>query len=338
MEIQVLGPDLEDAYEAFLRTRDESLIYYAPKFRDFLARLLDCSAHFLVAVSEGQVHGVVPLMFRDSSLGRVYNAMPYYGSNGGILADSPEAAAKLLSAYNKLARHPDTLASTIVQNPFGGAALNAVAHTHRDFRISQYTELSADDDLSRRFDSSARRNINKAIREGITVDTGRQYFDRLRQLHQENMQIIGGLPKTDDFFELVPEMFVENEDYVLYAALSGETMIAGLLVFLFHKTAEYYVPAIDEQYRSIQPLSLLVQAAMIGAIDRGIRVWNWGGSSVGQIGVYRFKRKWDAREGKYEYLTQLNDPGLLGRSSAEILKAFPNFFVVPFTALSRRAA
>src|SRR5690606_261799 len=99
--------------------------------------------------------------------------------------------------------------------------LNAVAHTHRDFRISQYTELSADDDLSRRFDSSARRNINKAIREGITVDTGRQYFDRLRQLHQENMQIIGGLPKTDDFFELVPEMFVENEDYVLYAALSG---------------------------------------------------------------------------------------------------------------------
>ena len=58
--------------------------------------------------------------------GRVYNSLPYYGSNGGILADSQEVYWELESFYNAMASEQATMASTIVGNPFAQQEVEAL--------------------------------------------------------------------------------------------------------------------------------------------------------------------------------------------------------------------
>ena len=201
------------------------------------------------------------------------------------------------------------------------------------------TDLSKRDDfegLLGRFESSARRNVKKALREGITVEVDHSQLNRLCEMHEQNILAIGGIPKSREFFGLIPQYFIPVKDFDLYVAKRDGVIIAGLLIFYFNQTVEYFTPAIDSEYRSDQPLPLIIITAMAEAAKRGFKWWNWGGTWESQTGLYRFKSKWGAHEKKYSYYTQLNDPSILTWPKERILSTFPHFFVVPFSALQRQ--
>ena len=345
MKLEILRPELYDTYEQFLLNHPYSLFYHSPKYKDFLTKLLKCEAEYLVAMEGDHIRGVLPLMYLRGDTGRIYNSLPYYGSNGGIIADDPGAYGTLAEAYNAIARCKTTISSTVITNPFAQQMYTThtigntseIRSNYTDYRIGQFTDIAIRDnhrdEMMARIDSSARRNIRKALREGVTVAVGHTQVERLQQMHQDNIRAIGGIPKSDEFFALIPHYFTPGEDFDLYVAKKDGLVIAGLLLFYFNQTVEYFTPAIDNTYRSIQPLSFILITAMVDASQRGFARWNWGGTWASQTGVYRFKRKWGAIEQKYLYYTQLNDCSILDWPPDRILSTFPNFFVVPFSVL-----
>jgi hypothetical protein len=339
VSVGIFREELAEAYDQYLLANPRSLFYASSKYRRFLTTLLQCEDRTLVAVAGNTIRGVLPLMSRAGSRGNVYNSLPYYGSNGGVLADDAEVSGALVHAYNTIAASPDTLASTAIDHPFMPQGPTGLRFTHVDHRIGQYTridrESSNEQEILARIDSSARRNVKKAQREGVAVEVDHSQLDRLRQLHQDNMRAIGGLAKSDAFFALLPVHFNPGHDYDVYVARRDGLVIAALLLFYFNQTVEYFTPAIDGDHRSIQPLSLILYTALTEASRRGFTWWNWGGTWTSQSGVYRFKAKWGASESMYSYYTQLNDEAILDWAPADILSAYPNFFVVPFTALER---
>lgn len=339
MRIETFRPEFAEAYDEYLLTHPCSLFYSCSKYKHFLTVLLGCKDESLLAVEENTIRGVLPLLSTAGEMGLVYNSLPYFGSNGGALADNPEICGGLVRAYNSIACGPTTLASTIVEHPFAPQDCSALRYNFTDYRIGQFTNIAIQanhrEEIQARIDSSARRNVKKALREGVTVDIDHSQVDRLRQLHQDNILAIGGIPKADAFFALVPRHFDPGRDYDLYLATLDGVVIAALLLFYFNRTVEYFTPAIDSEYRSIQPLSLILLSAMSDASRRGFVWWNWGGTWASQSGVYRFKAKWGAGESSYSYYTQLNDGAILDWNSTEILTTYPNFFVVPFSALKK---
>lgn len=328
MKIDVLSNGLIQEYDRYLLRNPFSLFYQSSKYKDFLKALLNCSENYLVAIENDQILGALPLMLCQTELGRVYNSLPYYGSNGGILWDNPGAFKGLVGAYNEIATSATTLASTIINNPFCGESLDGVAHNLTDWRIGQFTQLNAIE-----IEASARRNVKKAIREGVTIGIDHEKIDRLREMHQENIGAIGGIPKSDRFFSLVPKYFLPEHDYDVYVAWMDGEMIGALLVFYFNRVVEYFTPSIDSEFRDKQPLSLILQTALNDAVRKGFVWWNWGGTWPSQNGVYRFKKKWGATERFYYYYTQLNDPCLLDYTPRTLLNSFPNFFLLPFSSL-----
>ena len=358
MKIEVLQPDFHEPYERFLLENPYSLFFQSLKYKNFLRQLLECEEEYLLAIEEDQIRGVLPLMYIRGNSGRVYNSLPYYSSNGGIISDDPEARLQLAAAYNEITNRKSTLSATLVTNPFvrheerndvsidqpgeydSGSLEDAaeIRFNYTDYRIGQFTNISSQgkhgDDIMPRIDSSARRNIKKAIREGITVEIDHNQTESLRQMHQENLREIGGLPKSDEFFASIARQFTPGKDFDIYVAKKDGLIVAGLLLFYFNQTVEYFTPAIDSEYRSAQPLSLILITAMTDACRRGFVWWNWGATGASQTGVYRFKKKWGAREADYRYYTQLNDCSILEWPQADILGVFPNFFVVPFSALN----
>lgn len=335
MIVRTLRPEENEYYDQFLLRHQYSLFYHSSKYKTFLKELLGCEEQYLLAVEGEVIRGVLPLLFMERDRRRVYNSLPYYGSNGGIITDSDFARQKLTEAYNDIALSRSTISITVVTNPFDDQDAKGFVHNFEDYRIGQFIPLSNEGvDWMSGIEASARRNVKKAMASGVSVGRDGSQIERLWQIHQANITVIGGYPKANAFFALVPRYFHEGEDYDLYVAQKDGVTIAALLVFYFNRTVEYFVPATDIEYRSIQPLALILLTALTEARQRGFIRWNWGGTWPTQTTLYRFKRKWAAVDRPYSYYTQLNDPSVLMKSKTELMAEFTNFFVVPFSALN----
>lgn len=337
MRITTLTAQDIPAYEDFLKRFDGSLLYYGAAYRNFIADLLGCGSDYWLAERDGEILGVLPTMETSGSLGRVMNSLPYYGSNGAPLCLVPEAHDALVKHYAGFLHDADITCGTIVENPFQAMLGEAPPHTILDERISHATPLPVEGDIEAlllgRFDSTARRNIKKAAKSGVTVAVDNGAFGFLEKTHVENMQEIGGNAKTPEFFAKVARHFRADSDYRIYVASIDGAPVSALLLFYFNKTVEYFTPVTHREARETQPMAAILYESMLDAARRGYSRWNWGGTWLTQDGVRRFKEKWGAVPGRYSYYTLLRRPEILASTPQQLLGEYPGFFVVPFSSL-----
>lgn len=329
------GPDDDAAWDSFLLSCRGGLVYHSTPYRDLLVELLGCEPEYLVAREAGEVRGVLPLMWAEGDGGRICNSLPYYGSHGGPVAADETAERRLLDAWNERVSDAETLAGTMVANPFGEPLAAEPIHNLSDERIGQVTSIEgADADaLMETFSKNGRRDVRRAERRGVEVERDPGQLLDLWRLHKQNMDSIGGTAKSRRFFELVPEQFRAGEGHDLWVASKDGDMIAGLLVLYFGSVAEYWTPAVDLGHRADEPMALILLRAMAEAAGRGFRLWNWGGTWTTQDGVFRFKRKWAAEERPYRYFVQVNDERLLEATPEALRERFGHFYVVPYGSL-----
>lgn len=341
MKIERLTPRTEPLWREFAARHEQALFYVSLEFRDLLVRILGAAPHYLIALENGRVRGVLPCFAAThATLGTVLNSLPYYGSNGGCLTDGdPAVAQALVAAYLVLERDLGCVASTVISSPFDTSVAHyeeQLGNVLRDSRTGQITPLpKAGDGLEDRlfalYDETARRNVRKARKSGVswTVEDDEEAYRFLHATHEQNIRSVGGRPKAWSFFEEA-RRYVPPAMRRLYVAYREAERLAALLVFRFARTVEYYTPAVLPAARPLQPLALLVHEAMREAATDGFSHWNWGGTWHSQIGVYRFKRKWGAKDMPYHYFTRISDRSIFARTPEDLLAAFPGFFVMPF--------
>lgn len=338
MRIEVLTDQLAERYEDFLLARPETLLYQSWRYQRLLIGLLDCRQQSLLALNDaGDVMAALPLMAMDGPLGTVLNSLPFYGSNGGLIGDDPFARAELATAYNRLVQTLGIAAATVIENPLAPGGAEGLAHHLIDNRIGQMTPLPQAGDqavaLMQSFHYKTRNMVRKAEKLGVEVEIDNDALPFLVSVHEENMQEIGGLAKSQKFFDSLPRYFLPGQDYRLYVARMAKKPVAAVLVFFYNRTAEYYTPVVRKEHRESQALSGAIFRAMCDAAARGYAWWNWGGTWLSQDGVYRFKSRWGTKDLPYRYFTSVHNPAVLQASRAELLATYPSFFTVPFSAL-----
>ena len=317
------------AIDAFVAAHPEGLIYYTAPYRRYLLEIAGGECRSLVALAGGRVVGVLPLMLKQGPFGPVLNSLPFFGSNGGVLAADAEAEAALVAGYDR-----EAAAATVaiwIAHPFMDTA--APRHDLTDERIAQWTRLPAGGALPTGIEASARRNIQKAQAAGVTVRESPDALPFLEATHRDNLAAIGGRAKPAAFFSRLPVM-TYGRDWRLHVAEQDGAPLAALLTFEAVKTVEYVMPVLVESARSLQPTALILSVAMAEAARRGFTRWNWGGTWLTQEGVYRFKKKWGAEERRYRYFIRLNDVSLRRRSAAELSAGYPWYFTLPYDQLA----
>lgn len=353
LNISCLDKNDYDNYTRFLLEDERNLFYVSINYKQLLKKLLGCeSCYFVARGTEGKIIGIFPLMISKSGrFGRVVNSLPYYGSNGGIIVtntlpvdERSKIKHDLLQAAEDYIKSMRCAAHTVIINPFERDTAfykQNVAHDYIDERIGLITSLpdigpDIDARLMSIFENPRPRNIRKAIKSAVIsrFSQTKEDLDFLYLVHRENMTAIGGLPKDEKFFRLIPEVF-SNSDYRVYVAEKDGKKIAALLLFYFNKTVEYYTPAVVKSARSLQPTALLIYEAMKDAIADGFQYWNWGGTWLSQKGVYDFKKRWGAKDYPYYYYIKLHEKQILSCTSKELLKEYPGFFVIPFNRLKK---
>ncbi|MES2131531.1 MAG: GNAT family N-acetyltransferase [Bacteroidota bacterium] len=347
MRIVILDNTLEKQYEEFLLSVPDSLFFASNKLRKFLKVFLkEQDVYFLAIDQSGEIKAVLPSFLKiNKESGNILNSLPFYGSNGGIIESeqNDEVRLLLLSAFYEYAQKNDCVATTIISsplNPLESFYESNTGYDLKDSRIGQLTPLPDKDDdtdaaVMKTIHYKTRNLVRKAQKLDILIDdgAGNEYLDFLIDTHKENLAAIGGLAKPDHFFRLIPDHFTYGKDYKIYAAKKDGQLIAAMLVFYFNKTVEYFTPVIKAEFRSSQPLSLLIFEGMKEAVADGYKWWNWGGTWASQGGVYHFKSQWGTQDKNYYYYTKILDESILKKTKEQLLDNYPYFFVVPFHIL-----
>jgi len=342
--LEIIIKSNEDAFlKDYINNCKDSLVYTSFEFLNLISKHLEAQSFWIFAQEDNEILGVLPFLeSKAGKFGTVFNSLPYYGSNGGVLQSKENVEAKkiLINEFFNFAQKKNACSATIVTNPLlkDNHLYEEVIDGHIiDERIGQITHIPAnpDDELIKIFDNPRPRNIRRAQKEGIKVSSGneRSSVEFLYKIHVENMQAIGGLNKSWDFFEkLLTNMPADM--WSVYIGSKEDEPVSALLLFYFNGTVEYFTPVIKSEHRNTQALALVIFEAMKDAANqRGCKNWNWGGTWLSQTGVYDFKKRWGTSDYPYYYYTKLFNEEVKSSSKAALLKDYPGFFVLPFSEL-----
>lgn len=354
MNIELMTPRTEVFYEELNKSKDKHILYTSLVYRNFLKKiLLGAEEQYLLAFDQGALAGALPAFSFEGKYGTVINSLPFYGSNGGILtAPGIENASivkrELMDAFNELAVEKKAVATTIISNPlepdqefyetYSGYSL-------MDERIGQITHLPSvtgtsqdiGEALMGLYHSKTRNMVRKSQKFEFVVAHSEDdtVLETLYILHTDNLQSIGGRSKPWCVFSAIRDTFRYNDEYRIYYAECDGRIVATLLLFYYNKTVEYFTPAVHIDFRSKQPMSLLIFEAMRDACKAGFKYWNWGGTWLTQEGVYLFKRRWGAIDLHYKYFIKENyTSGVLrNKNKDDLMKYYGFFYIIPFSKI-----
>jgi hypothetical protein len=343
MQVDVISGSGDDEIKNYVSACPNSLIYSYPSFIDLISDHLEACPSWILARNDTGILGALPIVeSRPGNHGTVFNSLPYYGSNGGVLQDVQDDQVKrlLIENYFDYAQSRKACSATVITNPLNmdhEIYESTIEGFIWDERIGQITHLpeNPEGELLKLFEDPRPRNIRRAVKEGIQVTSGNEKVsvEFLYKVHVENMQAIDGLSKSWGFFEkLLTDM--PSEMWSIYIGSKEGEPVSALLLFYFNGTVEYFTPVIKSEYRNTQALALVIYEAMKDAVShKGCKNWNWGGTWQSQGGVYDFKKRWGTRDYPYYYYTKLFNEKVRSSSKDTLLEDYPGFFVLPFSEL-----
>ncbi|AMJ97583.1 hypothetical protein AVL55_05050 [Alteromonas macleodii] len=322
--------------------RDEVLVFYAAEYAQLVCTYLEAEYKCIIVEADNGDKAFLPLFIKDGPLGRVVNSSAFFGSHGCILCNTSSSDIKLtlLDTLNKWCNENDVISLTLVTNPLLDDLWlydKFFTADFKDSRIGQFTYFPKNNDsqvLLTQFHSSRRGDYRKAKRNGVEVrySQNKKDLDWLADVHRQEMNKMGGIAKSQAFFDTLYTTLTPSQWQVLCAESDGE-MISALLLLYFNNTVEYFTPVTLPSAKSIQPMAALICEGMVDAMGKGYTKWNWGGTWHSQKGVYEFKRKWGTTDKPYFYFTRLRNKQILHTTAQELLASYPGFYVLPFDEL-----
>lgn len=354
----VMIDEIFPQYEQMV-AEDVDCLYYARKdYLEVLQKMVGGRIVIFCAIDNHDVlMAALPAIIKQGKWGPVMNSLPFFGSNPGIIF-SPSVdeykregvVEELLSLYWS-ATNNNFLSVVLIESPFNkfSSVYRMFMHrpevNHTDFidpRIGMRTVLPIKGDIMDIYHTKTRNLVRKAIKEGVKVGIVDQLnqFQEIFEIHKKNMSAIGAPVKPDLFIDFMKAKLIDRQDdMVVYKAVhpQNESIIAGLVVFIHNQTAEYFMPVIKEEYRSIAPVNLVIYAAMNDLRERGVKYWNWGGTKLPeQQGVYHFKERFGAEQGNYSYYIKATFNKLIEEqvTPRDLSVEYPYCYVVPYLYLN----
>lgn len=130
------------------------------------------------------------------------------------------------------------------------------------------------------FSKMTRRNVRKAIREGVTIRVAAPAeYEKFKHLYRLTMDKHEAAPRyyfTDEYFKQLLSGTLDAE--VLVAELNGH-IIAGCIVLYGSRFAHYHLGASDPSQLKVRPNQLLFAEMMRRAKEKGMVAMHLGGGT-----------------------------------------------------------
>lgn len=160
-------------------------------------------------------------------------------------------------------------------------------------------DLSGDfDRLSSTFRSSTRRNVKKALKEGVQVSIFNS-IESLKEFYHLNCltRRRHGLPPQPYYFfkSVFNQIISKNEGMVILASYRGKT-IAGAVYFHFGKKVIYKYGASNNNFQHLRANNLVMWEAIKWYSINGYKTLSLGITQQENSGLRQFKNGWGTQE------------------------------------------
>lgn len=163
--------------------------------------------------------------------------------------------------------------------------------------------LPNEDQIFSSFKGNTRRNIKKAIREGVQVEIS-NCMESLREFYRLNSMTRkrhGLPPQPRLFFKKIYNYIISNNfGFIALARFHGET-IAGTIIFHFGEKAIFKFGASDIRYQHLRANNLIMWEAIKWCRKNGYRSFYFGRTEPENMGLRRYKKGWGTEEYTIDY-------------------------------------
>ena len=278
------------SWESFVTRNTPIPLSYHPQWLSVLARGFRQTPYCLEALAGGTTVGLLPVMFVRSMLfGRFLIGLSYL-NYGGIMADDPAIARRLIDRAVELADELDVRFLELRhERPYDHPRL--VTRSGSKVQMRRGLPATAGllwDELS----AKVRNQVRKGIKSELTVIWGGE--ERLGEFYDvfsRNMRDLGTPVFSRRLFLEIIRQFPDRAEFCVVHA--GTTPVAAAL--LLHGWGITEVPSASSlrRYNHTSANMLLYWKLLERTIERGQSVFDFGRSSP-ESNTYRFKEQWGA--------------------------------------------
>jgi len=246
------------------------------------------------------IKGVLRFFLTRDIFGKKFLISNPFISYGGICAYDNETKNALISKAKEIALENRVQYFEVRQLAHASNALPA----KKDFvtlllRLEKCEEFIWKNSL----ETAVRNQIRKAIKLGLTVNFGTEYFDDFYRVLSINHRDFGTPLHKRAFFKKVLDEF--NERAGIIVVKHQGKVIAGMLYIHYKNVfSEPWASSLRE-YNKLCPNNLLYWEAIKYACKHGFEYFDFGRSTIGS-GTFNFKKQWGADPVQLHYQYFLN--------------------------------
>jgi FemAB-related protein (PEP-CTERM system-associated) len=299
--VQVLRLDANDTrlsarWDQFVLACPGATFFHRAGWQPILRDVFKHDTHFLYALHDGAVVGVLPLAHVDSLLfGSSLVSLPF-AVYGGVAANGEDAAHALETEAEALARRLGV----------AHLELRHVQPRHADWPLQDLyvtfrKEILPDEQANMlAIPRKQRAMVRKGIKGGLCSDIDGN-VDRFFALYADNVHRHGtpALPKR--YFQALCDTFGADCEVLTVTDADGRAL-SSVLSFYFRDEVLPYYAGDDTQARDLAANDFKYWELMRRACARGVKVFDYGRSKLG-TGSYAFKKNWgfEPQPLHYEY-------------------------------------
>lgn len=279
----------EPAWDRFVESREDATAHHRLGWKAVFERSFGHPCHYLAAIDgQGEWQGVLPLVHMRSRLfGNFLISLPYV-NYGGLLCKSEAAAAALVAQAEVLRRSCRATHVELRHIAPRGHGLPTRRH-----KVTMILELAgSSEEQWKLFDPKLRNQVRKAQKSGLEFKRGGlELIDDFYAVFARNMRDLGTPVYSKQLFCNILQTFPDSTSIGIVLK-SGRIIAAGLISW-FKDTLEVPSASSIRDYNALCPNHTFYWETMRFAIERGLRKFDFGRSTVGE-GTYNFKKQWGA--------------------------------------------
>lgn len=256
----------------------------------------------LIYGESGGTRAVNVLMKRDIAVhkaftGKIQKNMYYdlctpYGYGGFLFEGNNESFQEILNEYENYCQQTGYISEFVrfeLMEPYHvyyhGEVETRTHNVVRNLDISM-------DDIMADFEHKVRKNIKKAVRNGleIIVDEDGTHLDEFLRIYYKTMERTDANEEfffSKEFFETLNHM---KDNVMYFYVLYEEKIISAELVIYGSKNAYSFLGGTDHEYFSVRPNDFLKYEIIKWAKEKGLKNFILGGGYGSDDGIFRYKK------------------------------------------------
>jgi FemAB-related protein (PEP-CTERM system-associated) len=283
-EIRLAAPADRQRWDEFVARAPQASVFHLSAWADVMTNAFGHKPHFLIALDDGDVAGVLPLVELKSRLfghALISNA---FCVGGGPLARDEATRLALLKEAERTAR-----ALNVDYAELRDAA-GAEGWTAKDDLYAGFErEMDADEAKNLlQIPRKQRAVVRKAIEGAFRVTTDKD-VDTFFALFSRTVRDHGTPVFPKKFFREILRVFPDNADVL--TVWQNDTPLSSVLSYYFRDRVYPYYTGSNPKARVAGTNDLMYWKLMRHAVGRGAKIFDFGRSKVG-TGPYSFKKNW----------------------------------------------